>query len=307
MNMLYNDFKGTKFWLRYFLQKYSPEFMRPFLLNCFYFQYFKKKINLKNPILFSEKLNILKIHNITKEKINLTDKLFAKKYINENFPDLKTAKLYGEYDTFDDINFYNLPKTFIIKTNHACKTAMLVKDKNKIDYLLLRKYKKYFEKVLKINYAFWGTLELQYKDIKPKIFVEEYLHTKDNTPFNEYEVYCINGIPKLIECHNFNGIPSEDLIFGVSFYNPDWTKSEISIFYKRGTECKAKEKNKEKIIKYAKLLSKDFEFARVDFFEIDEELYFGEITFSPFSGNIKFVPQEIDYIWGKELNINKKR
>lgn len=78
MNMLYNDFKGTKFWLRYFLQKYSPEFMRPFLLNCFYFQYFKKQINFKNPILFSEKLNILKIHNITKEKINLANKLFAK-------------------------------------------------------------------------------------------------------------------------------------------------------------------------------------------------------------------------------------
>lgn len=300
---IYNDYKGFKIWSRYYIQKFCPPFLYPILLNYFYRKTFQKNINLKHPKTFSEKLNYLKIKDVTKQKTELTDKLFAKKYIQQNFPELKTAKLYQVCSTFEEINFSLLPKTFLIKTNHACKTGILIEDKDKITDEEYNRYKNYFKKVLKINYAFWGTLELQYKDIKPMIYVEEYLQSKTSPTFLEYEVYCFNGNPMFIQCHNFNGKHINNFEFGVSFFNTNWDEAGFSLICKRDKPCSPSHLNRKKILEFAKKLSKDFKFARVDIFEINKKLYFGEITFTPFTGDIKFCPEEYDLTFGEMLLI----
>ena len=293
--MILNTYSDWKIWLRYYIQKNSPVSFYPILLNFFYKQKFQKNININNPQTFSEKLNYLKIYNVTKEKEKLSDKLYSKNYVKNNIPEINIAKVYQEGFTFDEIDFDKAPNTFIMKTNHACKTGILINDKNAINKIDIERYRRYYNKVLNINYAFWGTLELQYRNIVPKIYLEEYL-CKEDSYMIEYEVHCINGIPEFIECR------CNDI--GVSFYDKNWNKANFVLLYPRFANCYPNETNKKKIIKFAEILSKDFLYVRIDFFEINDVLYFGEMTFTPMTGNINFVPQNYDLFYGKKLDIS---
>ena len=319
--MIYNTYKGFKIWGRYYFEKLLPKEFYPKFIEYSYKQNIQKCINLKNPQNFSEKLNYLKIYDATPQKTLLSDKLLAKEYIKENIPDLATAKVYQIGTSFEELDFEKCPSKFIIKTNHACKTGRLIKNKNSITKQEYKNYKKYYKKVLAINYAFWGTLELQYKDIVPKVYTEEYLES-NNPDFliNEYEVYCLNGSPEFIQY-----VVRMKQATSNAFYNPDWTIADFSLFkesilpniaeidpkkvidyelfLKHKEIMTPPQTNRNRVLEYSKFLSKDFKFARIDFFEINNNLYFGEVTFTPFSGDIKFVPEEYDLILGKKLHI----
>lgn len=295
--ILLNDYNDKFVWVRYFLLKFSPKMFYPFIVKIFYKRKYGENLSFKNPVKLSEKLNILKLKE-NPSKTFLSDKLNAKKYISEKFPELSCLKVYQVTNSFDELDFEKLPKSFLLKTNHACKTGILIKDKDKITKGDLEKYEKYYKKVLDINYAFWGVLELQYKNIKPLIYAEEYLEHNSESKFKEYEVYCINGNPEFIQY-----IVNNEASIDIAFLNNKWNKADFDLFAPRKKSFLPVSKNLDNIIKYSKELSTDFEFVRVDFFEKDDILYFGELTFTPFMGNIKFVPSNYDLIFGEKLKI----
>lgn len=300
MDIPYNTYSGFANWFRYYLFKYIPVSMYPFFVKKYYKQLLGKNLNLKNPVTLSEKINYLKLYDLSDKKTVFTDKLLAKEYVKNNVPELKVAELYKVYSTFDDIDFSNLPNQFIIKTNHACKTGIVVEDKKKLDFLKIKTLSKYYNKVLNIDYAFWGIFELQYKNIVPKVYIEELLIPKPNSLFKEYEIYCLNGNVEFIQyC-----VCTNDGLTYRTYYDKDFKEADFAVYRKMKSPFIPDEKNKEKLIEYAQILSSGFPFVRVDIFEVNEILYFGEMTFTPHCGNIPISPSEYDAILGNKLDIS---
>ncbi|MBQ8886240.1 MAG: hypothetical protein IJY61_00880 [Candidatus Gastranaerophilales bacterium] len=238
------------------------------------------------------------------KKTKLTDKLKAKEYVKNVIPDLKYAKVYQIADSFNELDFSFAPNSFVIKTNHAWKTHILVQDKRLLKSTDYNEFKQYYKSVLSINYAYWGSYELQYKNITPKIFLEEYLCFENEGFIKEYEVYCFKGKPMFI---NYLISPNytPDLfncqsdIVKSQIFDTNWEQANFKIRFSSGLST-PDTKNKELILTYAEKLSYGFDFVRIDIFEIGDELYFGEFTFSPYSGFITFIPEKFDLIYGQK-------
>lgn len=293
MNPDYNE--SLKYLTRYFFFKIMPERFYIYALKYKYKKTYKRILNLKNPLRLSEKLQWLKLYDNTDEKTFFADKLKAKKYIQENIPGLKTAKLYQSALSFNETDFGKLPLSFLLKTNHAWKTNTYIRNKNKITQKEMSLYEKNYNKVLKINYAYWSYYELHYKNIKPQIFAEELLD-KDICNISNYEVYCFNGKPEFILYRKAKEY------FEQQIYSITGERLNFDIEYKSLNEIE-KPQNLKITVEFAETLCRNFKFVRVDFFESNNEIYFGEMTFTPYSGFIKFIPDSFDLFYGNKLNI----
>ncbi len=283
-------------------------------------------INFNNPKLFTEKIQWLKVYDCLPIKTQLADKLavldwVAEKIKNANLPkDYKNAlcfkKIYGVYEKYEDIDFSKLPKEYVIKTNHGCNMQLLIIEGAKSD----NTDKEIFDRYLKVNYAYKSGYEMQYKDIKPKIFTEEYI--KNPNPFPqesshfpnyrselfEYLIYCFNGEPEYIlfasdkrtdeVCCTMFDKKWNNLHFN---YGGTLHEKKYPSEYEKITQ---KPKNFEAMLEIARVLSKDFKFVRVDLHNIDGKIYFGEMTFTPASGYMKFSPRKYDRILGEKLRLN---
>ncbi len=272
------------------------------ILKIKYKKTLNKRLDFKNLQRLSEKIQWIKLHGITDKKILLSDKIIVKEYISKCLPDLQFAKIYQSVNCFKELNFQKLPEKFILKTNHAWKTNIIINNKTSLtneDYIIIENF---YKKVLKINYAYWSYYELQYKDIKPQIFAEELLDNDDN--IKDYEVWCFNGKPEFVS-YRYLKILNDYKKYEQYFFNSKWEPVDFYICYK-GEENPELSINKDKIINYAKILSEGIDFVRVDFMEINNELYFGEMTFTPYSGFLNFTPDYYDEIYGRKLILNKK-
>lgn len=287
----------------YFFKSLSKKFY-PLVLKYYYKKIYNKSLNLKNPKLLSEKLfrSILYDNNLHKE--TLSDRLKAKEYAAKHLPELRTAKVYQICSKFEDIDFSQCPKSFVIKTNHSWKSHILVEDKNKITQETYNDYKKYYQNVLGINYAYFSILELQYKNIIPRLYIEEYLGENTQESYiKEYEVYCFNGIPEFINyiVSPISGFDKSKIDSNKSrIFDSNWNKADFCIRFNDELEDPDSE-NKNLILTFAEKLSQNFEFVRIDFLEVGNQLYFGEFTFSPYGGFIKFCPEKYDLFYGNKL------
>ena len=299
-----NKFNNIKDIIRYKIEKVLPPDLYPHILKVVYKKLLKKSLNLKNPKRFSEKIQWLKLYENNLLKNKLSDKLESRKFAKKLIPEIKISKIYAVGKKFEDINFEVLPESFVLKTNNACKTNILVKSKSKLPKSKYIEISKYFKKALKIKYEYWNNFELQYKDIHPLIYAEEYL-VNSNSSYNiaEHEVYCFNGKPEIIRtiltCTNECGE-----YYKAYNYDTNFEPSEYKIFF--GTEYNNndfKSANKDYILNYSKILSKDFNFVRVDYLEVNNQLYFSEMTFTPYSGFIEFIPEKYDLIFGEKLDL----
>ncbi len=290
-----NPYIVLEYWLRYHFLKYAPKILHEKILSYFFTRKFGRKINLKNPKTLYEKLNYLKLYDISSKKEMLSDRLLAKEYVKQNIPELKVAKVFQIADSFNELDFSKCPENFIIKTNHACKSGIYIEDKNRITTSEYKQLTQYYNKVLKINYAYYGVLELQYKNIVPKVYTEEFLSFDSKTVFKEYQVYCFNGNPIFINIDGPNG---------AAFYDSNWNAVEYSIYVKPDRIEFPTNSNKQKIIDYSKKISQDFIFVRIDFFEVNDILYFAEATFTPLMGDVILSPEKYNLILGEQLDIS---
>lgn len=273
-------------------------------------KYFLRKgriINLKNPRLFTEKIQWLKIYDCTPIKTRLADKIAVREWVKGKIGEKYLKKVYGIYEKYEDINFSKLPKEYVIKTNHGCNMQLLVIEGGKPD----KSQKERFNNFLKINYAYKSGYEMQYKDIKPLIFTEEYIKNfhplcQNSSDFSDYRpelfeylIFCFNGEPKLIL---FASGKRTDKIC-CTMFDTQWNNLHFNYGgYLHEAPVPVPE-NFDKMLDIARTLSKDFKFVRVDLHNVEGKIYFGEMTFTPASGYMKFCPRKYDRILGGMLDL----
>ena len=298
------DYVNEENYKRYVLLKSIPRFLYKYVITAAHKKLIGNKININKPEKLSEKIQWLKIHSKDKRKTLLSDKIAVKEYVKSEVPELKFAKIYQVADSVEDLDFEKLPDNFFIKTNNSWRTNLRVEDKNSLTQDDMNRINVFFNKMFKINYAYYNYYELQYKNIKPKIVCEELLCLgQDMTKRKHYDVWCFNGRPEfIIHCYlekvNENEFESKQY-----FFDTEWNEVDFYIRYKN-SGCTEISENREKILEYSKKLAKDIDFVRIDLMEVDGELYFGEMTFTPYSGFFKVEPECFDYYLGKKLKIS---
>lgn len=245
----------------------------------------KKRLNLDNPLTFNEKIQWLKLYDSTPLKTLLADKYKVRDYIKNKIGEEHLIPLYGVYDKYEDINFEKLPNKFVIKCNHGSGYNIIIKDKTKLNF---EDIKKKLDKWMKRKYAIQA-LELQYRDIEPKILVEKYMD--DGTgDLRDYKVTCFNGRPEFIWMDSDRHTKHKR-----NLYDLNWKQLPyiMNIHYKTFPSPE-KPKHLKKLLKLASILSRGFASVRVDFYIINEKIYFGEMTFSTESGLAEIVPKSFD-------------
>ncbi len=297
---LKNVLKNPKLLMFYFTQnkisKIIPSIM---FLKIRYKLRIGKKLDLRNPKTFNEKIQWLKLYDRKPQYTQLADKYEVREYIKETIGEEYLIPLLGVYNKFDEINFDNLPEQFVLKPNHTSGDIYICKDKSTIDFVEL---KNKVNKWLKSRY-YWRSREFPYKDIKPKIICEKYMVDESGTELKDYKFMCFNGEVKcLFVC--LNRVASTGL--NVDFYDMDWCPMLFERHYKSSGTIIAKPKTFDKMVEFAKILSKNIPFVRVDFYDIEGKLYFGELTFFPGNGMEEFTPESYDYLLGSWIQLPEK-
>lgn len=256
----------------------------------------KRELNLDNPQTFNEKLQWLKLYDRKPEYTTMVDKYAVKKYVADIIGEEYIIPTLGVWNHFDEIDFDKLPNQFVLKCTHDSGGIVICKDKNKLD---LKSAKKKIEKCLKRNY-YWSSREWPYNDVKPRIIAEPYMEDSKAYELIDYKFMCFNGEVKCsFTCSERF---SEDGL-KVTFFDKDWNVMPFERHYPASKNPPKKPINYDKMIQFSEQLSKGILFVRVDFYEINGQLFFGELTFYPGGGFEEFTPEEWDYKLGDFLKL----
>lgn len=253
-----------------------------------------KELDLNNPITFNEKLQWLKLYNKNPKYTNLVDKYEVREYIKETIGEKYLIPNYGVYDSFKEIDFDKLPNQFVLKTTHDSGTVLICKDKATFDYKYARKY---LTKRLKRKYYYlWR--EWPYKNVKPRIIAEAFMEDKTVQSLNDYKFYCFDGKAKMMFVIIDRGKNTK-----VNFYDMEFNKINLQQTYPPFTKKMQKPQQFDEMIKLAEKLSKNIPHVRVDFYIINNQVYFGEMTFFDAAGFDKFTPEKYDEILGNYIDL----
>lgn len=261
-----------------------------------------RKLNLKNPIRFSEKIQWLKLYDHKPVYTKMVDKITAKSFVADIIGSQYIVPTLGEWDHFDDIDFNSLPNKFVLKTNHGgggggvviCRDLSLF---NKLEA------KKKMERSLKHS-IYHYLREWPYKGIKPKIFAEELLEDTGEHGLMDYKIFCCNGEPRMVKV-NYD-VASD---YHVCWYDIEWNKKVGTTIYDPVDDRVIIDKpnNLELMLDMARQLSIGVPYLRVDFYNVRGAIKFGELTFSPGSGFEPFDPDSFDIEIGSWINLPNKR
>ena len=256
-----------------------------------------KYLNLDNPRTFNEKIQWLKLYDSTPIKTRLADKYLVRDWVKEKIGEQYLIPLLGVYDKFEEIDFDKLPNQFVIKCNHGSAMNIIVKDKSKLD---LNDAKEKLDKWMNTNFAFKYGFELHYRDIEPKIIIEQYMD--DGTgDLKDYKYTCFDGKPEFIWIDS-----DRHTVHKRNLYDLNWKQLPYKVNSKYDT-FKSPEKPDclEKMTELAAKLSKGFPYVRVDFYIINNKIYFGEMTFTSSSGTEDIQPRSFDIYLAKQIKLPK--
>lgn len=253
-------------------------------------------LNLDNPQTFNEKLQWLKLHDRMPIYTTMVDKYAVKDYVASVIGAEYIIPTLGVWDSFDEIDFDSLPDQFVLKCTHDSGGLIIVKDKTKLDKTAARNR---IEKSLKTNYYYLGR-EWPYKDVKPRVIAEAYMEDSATAELRDYKFFCFNGEAKCYKVDfdrfighraNYFTVDGKLLKLGEAVCPPDF-KKEITA----PATLKLMRKLAEK-------LSKTQTFLRVDFYDVDGTIYFGELTFFPASGFGRFIYDGNDELLGSWIKL----
>ncbi len=271
------------------LTKISPKFS-----SCVLYFFRTKEIpHLKNPKNFNEKTTILKLGYADNELISkCADKYEVRGYVKNKGLENILNELYFVYDSVDDIDFEKLPNKFALKCTHGCAYNVICKNKENLD---TKKVKRKLEKYMQEKYG-QATVELHYLNIKPRIICEKYLCDNQGKMPLDYKIYCFNGKAKcILVCSE------RDEKLKLSYYDLNWNRLNFEKKNWSSNKDIEKPKNLEKMIQYAEILSEDFKFVRVDLYNDDGKIIFGELTFTPACCCAPYYSKEGNKILGEML------
>lgn len=257
-----------------------------------------QQLNLKDPQSFSEKLQWLKIYNRNPEYTKMVDKFEVKQYVANIIGDQYIIPTIGVWDNVDDIDFDSLPEQYVIKCTHDSGSIYICKDKNTFN---VKQVKKKLANGLKKNMFICGR-EWPYKNVKARIIAEKYIEDEQVHELRDYKFFCFGGKVKMFKIDfdrftehraNYFDINLNLLPFGEADFPP---KPEKSLDFPSQIN---------KMFKLAEILSKDIPFLRVDFYQANNHVYFGELTFFPATGMGKWTDDKWDIELGSWINLPK--
>lgn len=266
-------------------------------LKIQYYLAFREKLNIQNPVTYNEKLNWLKLYDRKDEYTMMVDKYEVKKFISDVIGEQYIIPTLGVWKKFDEIDFEILPKQFVLKCTHDSGGLVICKDKNQLD---LKAAKRKINKSLKRNY-FWTGREWPYKNVEPRIIAEPYIEDIKTKELRDYKFFAFDGDVKAL----FIATERQDKLEGVKFdfFDINYNHLDIRHGHKNAEHIPKKPVNFDKMVHLAEMLSKDIPQIRVDFYEANEKIYFGELTFYHHSGMVPFEPREWDKYFGDWINI----
>lgn len=268
---------------------------RKIFIYLLYILKYKRLPNLKNPQLFSEKLNWIKYKKPQDIMSKLADKYEARKIIAQKIWWEHLCKIYGLYNNTQDIKLNTLPNKFALKATHWSGWNYICKNKSKINKKDIDSTTKNWFK--RNYYNLWK--ELLYKPIKKRVVAEEYLEDSQ-WELLDYKFFCFNWAPKYIQIDVWRFSKHTRC-----FYDLKRNKQEFTLHFPLYKWKIQKPKNLNKMIKISETLSKEFDFVRVDLYNLDWKIYFWELTFTPGNWNEKFYPSKYDLILWKKLKLTK--
>ncbi len=268
-----------------------------------------KKLDLKNPKDLNEKIQWLKFHVDLKVWADLADKYKVREYVKKRGLENILVKLYGKYDTVEELfnKWDSLPTKFVLKSNNGCGTVKIIKDKNIIDKNKLSKEVHYWLKQKDIGI---GSVELHYDLIKPCIIAEELLEDETINSFSQslidYKIWCFDGKPYCCAALYDRNMTSHKAKFDLYDLNWNPIRNEITHLDSRHYDLiLPKPKNWEKMLEYASTLSQGHSEVRVDLYNINGKIYFGEMTFTAKGGFQDNYSDDILLKMGEQIDLNK--
>lgn len=287
-----------------------------------------KELNLDDPQTFNEKLQWLKIHDRKPAYTEMVDKYAAKQYVADRIGEQYIIPTLGVWEHFDDIDFDNLPNQFVLKCTHDSGGLIICKDKRKLDKVAA---KKKLEKCLKRNY-YWAGREWPYRDVPPRIIAEKYMVDNDEAGKDEslkdcnegytlwihaefdyqsekedlrdYKFYCFDGVMKFVM---INSDRNSDKPTKADYFDRDFNWLDFTWGYEHAACRPEKPDGFDEMIAIAEKLAQGLPHVRVDLYECNGHIYFGELTFFDGSGFDKIEPIEWEYRIGEMLILPSKK
>ncbi len=259
-----------------------------------------KKLNLRNPQTYSEKLQWLKLYYHNPILIKLVDKADVKSWVSEQIGEEYIIPTIGVWDSFDEIDFSTLPNQFVLKCTHDSGGIYIVPDKTKFE---IDKAREKLVPRLKTSY-YWHTREWPYKYVKPRIIAEKFMVDESGYELKDYKFFCFDGKVKFLFIATDRGAVDKETKF--DFYDENFNH----LPFKNGHENSDHElkcpMGFEEMKRLASILSVGFPEVRIDFYDINGKVYFGEMTFFHWGGMMPFEPEEWDLVFGNQIKLPKK-
>lgn len=263
---------------------------------------YKKKLgqdlNIDHPTLFNEKIQYLKLHDYLDNPLitQLADKYEVRKYIQDKGLGFLLNDILGLYDSVDDLDWESLPKQCAIKCTFGAGRNIIIDNKELFDE---RKVKRLLKRYLTVPFGY-SNVQPHYLDMKKRFLVEKYIGTESGEYPVDYKIFCMNGIPQFVEvCLNRKTV-MQPLFFDVDWNYLNIASSKVELTEEMQKMCPD---TFDKMLEYARILSKEFKFVRVDFFEYKKTPYFSELTFIPAAGMSKTMTLEGQKMFGDALKV----
>ena len=257
-----------------------------------------KNLNLSKPITYNEKLQWIKLYDHNPLYTTLVDKYEVKRYVENIIGADYIIPTLGVWDDFDDIDFSKLPNQFVLKCTHDSGGIVICKDKSKLN---LAEAKAKIEKCLKRNFFAFGR-EWPYKNVKPRIIAEQYMEDSKTKELRDYKFFAFDGVVRALFVATGRQNEGEDVKF--DFFDENYNHLPFRQGHENAIELPEKAICFEKMKELASVLSKGLKEVRVDLYEDDGKIYFGEMTFFHHGGWTPFDPDEWDYKFGEWIDLS---
>ena len=258
-----------------------------------------RELNLDNPVTYTEKLQWLKLYDHRPEYTVMVDKYAAKQYVADRIGEQYVIPLLGVWERVEDIDFDALPEKFVLKTTHDSGALVICKDKSTLDIDAAKKRLGHF---LKRKY-YDCNREWPYKNVKPRIIAEAYMEDSKYKELRDYKFFTFGGTPKVLYIAQGRGRGEPTV---ADFFDMDFNHLPFTIDHDTADVPPEKPECFEEMKRLAAVLSEGTPQLRVDFYEVDGRVYFGEMTFFHCSGFDAFHPEEWDKTFGDWVTLPQK-
>ena len=266
-------------------------------LKCMYRSLMCEKLDLKSPDTYTEKLQWLKLYGFKPEYTALVDKYEVKKHVAATVGEQYVIKTYGVWDRFEDIDFDSLPERFVLKCTHDSAGYVICTDKSSFDKAAA---KTKLNACLGRNFYYSGR-ERPYKDVCPRIIAEQYMEDSRLEELRDYKFFAFDGIPKVMHLVS-NRQNADEETYG-DFYDMEFKHLDLTMGHSNAPVPPEKPVCFDKMVELAKALSQGMPHVRVDFYEVDGKVYFGELTFYQDSGFCDIAPEGWNERLGSWINL----